>query len=80
VGGSQLKIATSAKRSTKRSGFGAAYSARSLKLTSKLITRLNKKLRPKQPFYAGQPLGSLAANAQPAGQVFQDELWRCRGR
>jgi len=65
VGGSQLKIATSAKRDTKRSGFGTTYSAKALKLTAKLATRLNKKLRPKQPFFAGQLLGSLSANAQP---------------
>jgi len=65
VGGSQLKIATSAKRDTRRSGFGAAYSARALKLTAKAATRLNKKLRPKTPFYGGQLLGGLSANAQP---------------
>jgi len=66
VGGSQLKLATSAKRDTRRSGFGTALSARSLKLTAKLATRLNKKLRPAKPFYAGQLLGSLSANAQPS--------------
>ena len=65
VGGSQLKIATSAVRKTKRSGFGTAYTAKKLKLTAKVATRLNKKLRPKTPFYAGQPLGNLSANAQP---------------
>ena len=66
VGGSQLKIATSAKRNTKRSGFGTTYSAKALKLTAKVATRLNKKLRPKKPFYAGQLMGALSANAQPA--------------
>jgi hypothetical protein len=65
VGGSQLKIATSAIRDTKRSGFGTAYSAKALKLTAKVATRLNKKLRPKAPFYGGQLLGSLSANTQP---------------
>lgn len=66
VGGSQLKIATSNKRDTKRSGFGTTYSAKALKLTAKVATRLNKKLRPKVPFYAGQLMGALSANAQPA--------------
>jgi len=66
AGGSQLKIATSANRDTKRSGFGTTYSAKALKLTAKVATRLNKKLRPKTPFYGGQLLGSLSANAQPA--------------
>lgn len=65
VGGSQLKIATSAKRDTKRSGFGTTYSAKALKLTAKVATRLNKKLRPKTPFYGGQLLGNLSVNAQP---------------
>jgi hypothetical protein len=66
VGGSQLKIATSAKRSTRRAGFGTKYTAKALKLTAKAATRLNKKLRPKVPFKAGQPLGNLIANAQPS--------------
>jgi hypothetical protein len=65
VGGSQLKIATSSKLSSKREGFGTAFSAQSLKLTAKVATRLNKKLRPKFPFVAGQPFGALASNAQP---------------
>ena len=66
VGGSQLKVASSAKRATERAGFGTTYTARQLKLTAKVATRLNKKLRPKDPFYAGQPLGNLTATAQPA--------------
>lgn len=65
VGGSQLKIATSGKRDTERQGFGTAYSAKALKLTAKLATRLNKKLRPATPFYGGQLLGTLSADAQP---------------
>ena len=65
VGGSQLKIATSAKLSSKREGFGTFSAAKALKLTAKVATRLNKKLRPKVPFTQGQPLGTLTANAQP---------------
>jgi hypothetical protein len=66
VGGSQLKVASSNKRSTARAGFGTKYVAKALKLTAKLATRLNKKLRPSIPFKAGQPLGNLIANAQPS--------------
>jgi hypothetical protein len=65
VGGSQLKVATSAKLSAKREGFGTSFSAKALKLTAKVATRLNKKLRPKVPFAQGQPFGSLTSNAQP---------------
>jgi hypothetical protein len=65
VGGSQLKIASAAKLSSARSGFGAKLTAKPLKLTAKVATRLNKKLRPKVPFAAGQPLGSLISTPQP---------------
>lgn len=65
VGGSQLKIATSAKLSSQREGFGTSFQAKALKLTAKVATRLNKKLRPKAPFFAGQLLGSVSSKAQP---------------
>lgn len=65
VGGSQLKIATSQKLSDKRSGFGIQFDAKALKLSAKVATRLNKKLRPKVPFSEGQPLGSIIATPQP---------------
>ncbi len=64
VGGSQLKLAT-AKTSAKRAGFGTKLTSTKLALTAKLITRLNKKLRPKLLFQAGQLLGTLTTNAQP---------------
>ncbi|HEX5376449.1 MAG TPA: hypothetical protein VFW48_09865 [Solirubrobacterales bacterium] len=65
VGGSQLKVASSDKRSSARQGFGTKYTAKALKLTAKAATRLNKKLRPKAPFAQGQVIGTLATNAQP---------------
>lgn len=65
VGGSQLKVATSAKLADERSGFGIQFSAKALKLSGKVATRLNKKLRPAVPFTEGQPLGSLIATPQP---------------
>jgi hypothetical protein len=65
VGGSQLKLATSSKLSSKREGFATSFQARALRLSAKLATRLNKKLRPKLPFQEGQPLGTLTAKAQP---------------
>jgi len=65
VGGGQLKLATSSRLSARRAGFGSSFGAKQLKLTAKLVTRLNKKLRPKLPFVEGQPLGSLTSNAQP---------------
>jgi hypothetical protein len=65
VGGSQLKVATSSALSSKRDGFGSSFSAKALKLSAKVATRLNKKLRPKVPFEAGQLLGTLIADSQP---------------
>lgn len=65
VGGSQLKVATSAATDSRRRGFGTAFSARKLELTEKVATRLNKKLRPRQQFEAGRPIGTLVTEPQP---------------
>jgi hypothetical protein len=65
VGGSQLKLATSARLSFKRVGFGSSFTAGKLRLTAKVATRLNKKMRPRLPFEAGQPLGTITARAEP---------------
>jgi hypothetical protein len=66
VGGSQLKLAASKKTSATRAGFATKLHSTKLTLTAKLITRLNKKLRPRTPFKANQPLGTLTTTAQPA--------------
>jgi hypothetical protein len=65
VGGSQLKVATSARLSSQRHGFGSVFSAQQLKLTAKAATRLNKKLRPAVPFSVGQLLGTLRTAPVP---------------
>lgn len=65
VGGSQLKMATSTATKSKRRGFGTVFTAKKLRLTEKVATRLNKKLRPRQRFEAGQSIGTLVAEAQP---------------
>jgi len=65
VGGSQLKLVTSAAIHSGRKGFGAAFNAKRLLLTEKVATRLNKKLRPRQPFAGGQLVGTLGSEAQP---------------
>ncbi len=65
VGGSQLKIATSSNRKAKREGFDSSYSAKQLKLTAKVATRLNKKLRPRKEFKQGQIIGSLQTKIEP---------------
>jgi hypothetical protein len=64
VGGTQLKVAT-ARPSSSRQGFGARLLARRLRLTPKVATRLNKKLRPPVPFVAGQVIGDLVAVERP---------------
>jgi hypothetical protein len=65
VGGGQLKLASSQKLSSKREGFGSSFQAKTLKLSAKLATRLNKKLRPTTEFKEGQTLGSLQTKTQP---------------
>jgi hypothetical protein len=65
VGGSQLKLASAGRIASRRSGFGTAFTAMELRLTAKVATRLNKKLRPPVPFEGGQPLGTLRSEAQP---------------
>jgi hypothetical protein len=65
VGGGQLKVASSRSIATTRSGFGSRMTISDLELTSKAVTRLNKKLRPRMPFSVGQTLGRILVNAQP---------------
>lgn len=72
VGGSQLKVATSAKIASKRVGFGTQFSAKQLKLTDKVAGRLNKKLRPSVPFVGGQLLGSVVSKAEPLTTTILD--------
>jgi hypothetical protein len=73
VGGSQLKLAASKQTTSKRAGFGTTLTSTKLTLTQKLITRLNKKLRPRAPFKANQPLGTLTTNAQPQLVTIEEE-------
>ncbi len=73
VGGSQLKVAQAKSISSKRAGFGSTFKAQKLSLTAKAATRLNKKLRPKLPFQAGQLLGSLTSTPQPALITIEDQ-------
>ncbi|MDX6609575.1 MAG: hypothetical protein QOF85_1500 [Solirubrobacterales bacterium] len=65
VGGSQLKVASASQVATKRAGFATSFSARGLELTQKVATRLNKKLRTKDFFKEGQPIGKIQSQAQP---------------
>jgi hypothetical protein len=65
LGGGQLKIASTAKLTTFREGFGFKVKTVALKLSAKVATRLNKKLRLKDVFKAGQPLGSSLTKALP---------------
>jgi hypothetical protein len=69
VGGSQFRVATSMATSLRRRGFGTVFSAKELKLTAKVATRLNKKLRPRQQFAPGQLIGTLTTAAQPVVTV-----------
>jgi hypothetical protein len=64
-GGGQLKLASSSKLSSTRSGFGVASKVTQIKLSAKAATRLDKKLGLPGVFSEGQLLGSSTTDAQP---------------
>jgi hypothetical protein len=64
-GGGQLKLASSSKLTSTRSGFGVASKVTQIKLSAKAATRLDKKLGLQGVFAEGQLLGSSITNAQP---------------
>jgi hypothetical protein len=72
AGGSQLKIATTTKLSFSRPGFEAKLSVPKLLLTAKVITRLNKKLRPRTPFTEGQLFGSATSLTHPLTTTIEE--------
>jgi hypothetical protein len=65
VGGSQLKVASAGQVVTKRAGFATSFSAKGLKLTQKVATRLDKKLRTGSFFKEGQLIGKIQSTAEP---------------
>jgi hypothetical protein len=65
VGGSQLKLAEAKSLTVFREGFGDKVKASTLTLSSKLATRLGKKLRLKDVFKEGLPLGQALTKANP---------------
>jgi len=64
-GGGQLKVASTPKLTVSREGFADKVTVQTLVLSSKVATRLNKKLGLKGVFKAGQPLGSSLSVADP---------------
>lgn len=66
VGGGKLKVGSSKSIASKRAGVGSVFTAKALRLSAKAATRLNKKLRPEEPFEANQLLGTLRAASAPA--------------
>lgn len=65
VGGSQLKLAQAKSLTVAREGFGNKVKASTLTLSAKLATRLGKKLRLKDVFEEGLPLGQTLTKANP---------------
>jgi len=66
VGGGQFKVGSAAGFGFTRKGFASVFSADRLRLSAKVAVRLNKKLRPLQPFVAGQVIGSTVAKVNPS--------------
>jgi hypothetical protein len=71
-GGGQLKMASAKSLAVTREGFADKVAVQTLKLSSKVATRLNKKLRPKNAFKAGQPIGSAITKANPQTVAVQE--------
>jgi hypothetical protein len=65
LGGGQLKLASAAKLTVSREGFADKVAVSTLKLSAKVATRLDKKLRLKGAFKAGQPIGTTLTKANP---------------
>jgi hypothetical protein len=65
VGGGQLKLATGARLTSARAGFGAKFAAAGLRLGAKVASRLNKKLGLGHALSAGQLLGTVRVEVQP---------------
>jgi hypothetical protein len=65
AGGGQLKIATAQSLAVSRQGFADKVKVSKLSLSSKLATRLAKKLKLKGVLKAGLPLGSAITKANP---------------
>ncbi len=64
-GGGQLKMASAKSLAVTREGFADKVAVSTLKLSSKVATRLDKKLRLKGVFKAGQLIGSTVTKANP---------------
>jgi hypothetical protein len=62
-GGGQLKMASAKSLAVSREGFGDKVKVSTLKLSAKVATRLDKKLRLKGVFKAGQLIGSTVTKA-----------------
>jgi hypothetical protein len=66
VGGSQLKLATVRSLAVARQGFGSVIRTGALSMSSKLATRLGKKLRLRGVLKAGLALGRSETKIQPS--------------
>jgi len=64
-GGGQLKLASSSKLTSTRSGFGVASKVTRIRLSAKAAERLDKKLGLRGVFEEGQLLGASTTVAQP---------------
>jgi hypothetical protein len=71
-GGGKLKLASSSKLTTARSGFGLRAQVGAIRLSAKLATRLDKKLGLRGVFGEGQLLGSSTTTAQPATVTIEE--------
>jgi hypothetical protein len=65
VGGNQLKLASAKSLTVAREGFGDKVKVTTLSISSKLATRLNKKLGLRGVFKQGQALGQTQTKALP---------------
>jgi len=65
AGGGQLKLATVGRMDVSRTGFDSKVTVGSLAISAKVATRLGKKLRLRDVFKQGLPLGRTVTRADP---------------
>jgi hypothetical protein len=69
VGGGQLKLTSAAGLASERLGFGSSFETTDMRLSVKVASRLERKLRLRGVFEGGQLLGSAKTTVEPATVV-----------
>ncbi|HET9199194.1 MAG TPA: hypothetical protein VFN92_13190 [Solirubrobacterales bacterium] len=66
LGGGQLKLGPAQRLAVGRQGFADKVTVSTMRLTAKFATRLSKRLRLRDVFHEGMPIGSAVTKTNPA--------------